>query len=60
MNDGNGRRFGEALLLGTSITAGSGLLGMAFGAGVALWIFAGLLGLVVTAVIFCWPARPET
>lgn len=56
MNDGNGRRLREALLLGMSITVCSGLFGVVLGVGAAMWVFAGILGVVATAVIFCWPA----
>lgn len=56
MDDSNGRRLGEALLLGMSITVCSGLFGAALGVAAAVWVFAGTLGVVAAAVIFCWPA----
>ncbi|CAG6396907.1 hypothetical protein NMG29_38430 [Streptomyces cocklensis] len=58
MNDGNGRRFREALLLGVSITVCSGLIGLVLGVGAAMWLFAGILGVVATLVIFCWTSWP--
>lgn len=56
MNDGIGRRLRQALLLGASITVCTGLIGLLLGDGAAMWLFAGTLGVVATAVIFCWTA----